>query len=189
MPEPGIVGGEVALFFQHPEQPTAVELFDILIMYFDQRKNIEQQKFTVTANLFTFKHLFDQVGEFDGTLKSRGDREWGKRASALNYPVIYAPDVRVNHPARHSFGQLRNRIIRLAGGFEDLDAKNKALCTQQDRQEFSLSVRPSLETFIRIWQSQLTVMQKIKVTWVGIAVKYLKVRERLRLKIWGKSTR
>jgi glycosyltransferase involved in cell wall biosynthesis len=189
MPEQGIVGGEVELFFQNPEQPTAVEFFDTLIMYFDQRKNVEQQKFSVTANLFTFKHIFDHVGEFDGTLKSRGDREWGKRASALNYPVIYAPDVRVNHPARQSFQQLRNRIVRLAGGFEDLETKNKALFTKQERQEFSLSLRPSLETFMRIWQSPLTVMQKIKVTLVGVAVKYIKVRERVHLKIWGKATR
>ena len=158
-------------------------------MCFDQRKNVEENNYSVTANLFTFKDLFEQIGGFDQVLKSRGDREWGKRAASFGYPLQYASDVRVAHPARYSFAQLQKRMARLAGGFEDLEQKNRSLFTKQDRQEFSLSLVPSIQTFLRIWHSQLTVIQKVKVMFIGAAVKYIKIRERLRLKLWGKSTR
>lgn len=190
VPNCGIIGGRIDLFFQDPDHPTAVELFDKYIMNFEQSKNIEENSFSVTANLFTFKCIVEHVGGFDSELKSRGDVEWGHRVVSFGYTLNYADDVCVAHPARRSFAQLRQRMIRLTGGFEDLSRKNSSLLLKHDRQEFSLSLIPSLRTFLQIWQNQqLTLADKVKVTLIGAAVKYVKVQEKLRLKLRGKSAR
>lgn len=120
----GSIGGQVVVTFRDAAHPTAVELYE-QIMYFNQQRFIEQQRFSLTANLFTFKAVVDQVGRFDHELKSSGDKEWGQRASALGYPVIYAADARVFHPARSTLAELRQKVIRLSDGFDDLDQKRR----------------------------------------------------------------
>lgn len=74
-PNCGIVGGQVELFYQDPKHLTAVELYENYGA-FTQQQNIEQFRFGVTANLFTFKSVFEPVGNFNSQLKSNGDRSY-----------------------------------------------------------------------------------------------------------------
>ncbi|MGK7895453.1 MAG: glycosyltransferase family 2 protein, partial [Xenococcus sp. (in: cyanobacteria)] len=94
----GIVGGKIEIFFQDPEHPTAVELYDS-IMAFPQSNYVKNNKFSVSANLFTFKKVLDEVGSFNAELKSGGDYEWGARVFKAGYEVIYAEDTTIAHPA------------------------------------------------------------------------------------------
>ena len=79
-PNIGLIAGNVILFFKDPDNPTGAELYELL-KAFTQQKNVEEYQFSVTANLFTFRHVIDAVGQFDGTLQSNGDLEWGRRVS------------------------------------------------------------------------------------------------------------
>jgi len=115
IPNCGLIGGKIKLFCDDPAKPKAVELYDIL-MGFNQKKDIEKYKYGSTANVFTLKQVFNTVGLFKADLKSGGDNEWGRRVCYYGYTQIYAADVVVDHPARGSFRQLHNRVIRLAGG-------------------------------------------------------------------------
>lgn len=111
----GLIGGKIELFFQTSGRPTAVELYDSL-MHLQQHLFVNAMRFSATANLFTFKTVFDRVGLFDSRLKSGGDKEWGQRVFSAGYRLVYADDVCITHPARATFRQLRGKERRLAGG-------------------------------------------------------------------------
>ncbi len=64
------------MFFQNPEHPLLVEVYDRM-MYLNPKMYIEKLQFSVTANLSTYKHVFDHVGDFVSNLVMGDDREWG----------------------------------------------------------------------------------------------------------------
>jgi len=92
VPNCGIIGGQLVPSFEKPEHPTAIELYEV-IMYYCQERFVNGVKFSVTANLFTFKHIFEHVGNFKSTLKSGGDREWGQRVAPFGYQFMCAGEV------------------------------------------------------------------------------------------------
>ncbi len=117
-PDCGLIGGKVELFFQAPGRPTAVELCDSF-MHLTQQFFVEYMRFSVTANLFTTRLMFERVGTFNAHAQSGGDNDWGQRVFSLGYPLVYADDVRVSHPARSSFLQLQRKQLRVARGSKD----------------------------------------------------------------------
>jgi glycosyltransferase involved in cell wall biosynthesis len=114
-PRCGMVGGRIDLRFADPGRPTAVELFDLLYG-FPQERFVRTDRFSVTANLITRREVFDKAGLFDASLRSGGDREWGERAVGAGYEIVYAEDVVVGHPARRRIRELTARSVRIAGG-------------------------------------------------------------------------
>ena len=114
-PECRLVGGEIKLFFKNPNSPTGVEIYESLTG-FPQKEYIEEAQFGATANVFTYRTVFDDVGYFDSDLKSGGDSEWGKRVSKAGYQLHYADDVLVNHPARSTYSELYKKTVRVMGG-------------------------------------------------------------------------
>lgn len=112
-PDCGLVGGEVELFFKTPGKPTLAELHESA-HGFAQKKFVTEQHYSVTANLFTFRRRFDEVGPFSH-VKSGGDREWCQRVVAAGYPLVYAPRAVVAHPARASLREMLEREMRFTG--------------------------------------------------------------------------
>lgn len=115
VPRCGLVGGRIVFFFKNSGKPNAVEIYDS-ILGLRQKEHIENGKYGATANVFTFKKVFKHAGLFDDTLKSGGDNKWGRRVHSFGYELVYADDIVVAHPARHSLGQLYRRLSRLVGG-------------------------------------------------------------------------
>ncbi len=116
----GLVAGKIDLFFQDSNHPTLIELYE-KVTAFPQEKYVKERQFGVTANLFTYKTVMDTVGQFNDTLKSGGDREWGRRVVHHGYQVIYVDTVCVNHPARVTWKQLHSKIIRQTSGLLDIN--------------------------------------------------------------------
>lgn len=114
-PEAGLIAGRIDFYFQKPDRPTVAELFDSQT-FLKQQHYVENDHYGATANLFTFRHMFDQVGLFNTQLKSGGDREWGKRVYAAGYLQVYADDVRIAHPARHRVQDLKTKVLRVVEG-------------------------------------------------------------------------
>ncbi len=119
IPNCGLVAGQIKIFYENLEKPTAVELYE-KVTAFPQKKYVQESNFGVTANLYTFKSVVATVGLFDDCLKSSGDYEWGQRVYANGYCQIYAEDTIVEHPARHSFKELHQKIVRVMDGKQDL---------------------------------------------------------------------
>jgi glycosyltransferase involved in cell wall biosynthesis len=114
-PRAGLVGGGIDLSVRDPLSPTAVELYERLTA-FPQERYLEAYGFAATANLFTTREVVERVGPFDERLRSGGDNEWAQRVAAAGYERCYAAGARVAHPARSSLAELGRKIARVTGG-------------------------------------------------------------------------
>jgi glycosyltransferase involved in cell wall biosynthesis len=135
----GMVAGRIECTVEGSGRPTAAEVYES-ILGFHQKTYLEQWGFSATANMFTTRVTFDQVGPFDEELRSGGDLDWGQRVRELRLPQLYREDVRVTHPARHSLRDLCRKNLRVAGGHHSLARKRglvaRSLFTQSRRELF-----------------------------------------------------
>ncbi len=109
-PATKIIGGEVRVFPLDPENPTPAEAYE-QVYAFPQRKYIEEQGFSVAANLAMRREVFDAVGPFVG-ISVAEDTEWGQRATKAGFRTIYTPEVLVHHPARPTMDALKRKWDR-----------------------------------------------------------------------------
>ena len=114
-PEIAVLGGHIEIVREGAETLSAAELHQN-VCAFRQQRYLERQNFFARANVFTYKSVFDRVGPFDERLFSSGDLEWGQRAHAQGYRLVFCPDAVVAHPARATMCSLIQKAIRLSGG-------------------------------------------------------------------------
>jgi glycosyltransferase involved in cell wall biosynthesis len=107
-PEAGLVAGRITLFFRDPLQPTASELYEAAFVL-NQKRNVDQNTYAVTANVFTYKYIFDLVGTFNEAFRSAGDREWSNRVALSGYQLVYAEEASVSHPTSASLAEVLSR--------------------------------------------------------------------------------
>lgn len=105
-----ILGGDMQLILPDPTDPTPVEAFEC-VYAFPQTLYIFQKGYSVTANMAVRRPVLDTVGAFAGIGVSE-DREWGQRARAMGHITRWKPDVIVNHPARRTMDELRDKCDR-----------------------------------------------------------------------------
>ena len=189
----GLVGGNIEIFWRDPHQPSTVELYES-ILAFRQQDCIEKQHYSVTANLFTWRKVIETVGVFNSQLKSNGDIDWGKRIYAQGYEQVYAEDVRVAHPALHSFQQLRRKAVRYAGGAYDLRQQSECNWLKQNWlfiRAIAFNLMPPIFFAINNYADPRlnTIQDKLKVILTMTLVRYITVIELLRLKLGGVSAR
>lgn len=185
----GIVGGQIKLFFKDPQKLTIVELYESLTA-FPQKRHIKKHHFTPTANLITFKSLFDEVGNFNQNLKSNGDREWCQLVNQHGYRINYDEKTIVEHPARSSFKQLYRRYLRMAGGRADAyrDKYSNNLFVFKILQEvfgnFLLIPKDILVVFSKF---QYSAAERVKILLVLLALKWALNSEKMRVMMGGTS--
>jgi len=183
VPNCGIVGGKIELFFKNPDHLTVAELYDYTTMYLNQKLYIEHLNFGATANLFTYKHVFDHVGDFAGNVEMSDDREWGQRVASFRYPLIYADDVRVAHPARYSFAQLLAKERRVARGhvvYKNREEDFPRLRWNYDSMMVHLPPLPPVIKIMRLKKVSFRMKMKVFIIW--FIVKYVRIKEKLRMK-------
>lgn len=98
-----VVGGRVDVLVDDPEAMTPTEAFEYLFA-FNNYRYVTRKGFTVTANLFCGRDLFDKVGGFRVGVSE--DVEWSRRATRAGWRLGYAPDAVVGHPARKTWAEL-----------------------------------------------------------------------------------
>lgn len=148
------VGGPVRLFARAEASPTWVETYE-LTTGFDQRRYIERQHYTVTANCVTTRDAFERTGPFDASLRSAGDKDWGQRAHKAGVKLVYAPSAIVRHPARHDLEELLGKRRRQTGGlWRSLqDKKPRWAATAQMLVQVT---RPPLQRMSKAWLNSPT---------------------------------
>ena len=99
-----ILGGDVRIALQDPDQITSLEAYESIYAYRMDRY-IAREGFTGTGNLAVRSSVLAAVGPFAG-LAVAEDRDWGQRATALGYDLRYVPGMKVYHPARPNFADL-----------------------------------------------------------------------------------
>ena len=186
----GIAGGKVELFYKDSDHLTAVELYENYSA-FSQQDNIEKFNFCVTANLFTFKSIFNQVGTFNQKLKSNGDREWCHRVHNHQYNIVYNERVIVRHPARFSLKQIYQKCLRTVGGQEEITMKiykNKSL---KNNLKLILGFITPIKYYFRVFsvKNKYSLIEKIKIILVFSVLKYAGQFEKLRIRMGGVTRR
>jgi glycosyltransferase involved in cell wall biosynthesis len=174
-PDCGLVAGRILLSYKNPHHLTSVEIYESIIA-FQQKNYVEKHHYGATANIFTTKHIFSEIGLFNSTMRSGGDREWGNRVYSGGYQLVYADDVCISHPARRTFKQLYNKSTRVTLGVDNKNAF--ALSKIYIRMLF----KPPIEQIGKGWNSdQLNFSQKLKFFFVVIFVKYAMAWQTTRL--------
>ncbi|ABW30660.1 glycosyltransferase [Acaryochloris marina] len=178
-PNCGLVAGRIEFSYQNPQQPNPIELCDS-VLYLQQDLYLKHAKFGATANVFTFKSVFHKVGLFDQTLKSGGDYEWGQRVFKAGYPQVYSAEAFVHHPARHSFAQLYQKILRTTRGPYDL-SQSSTYTLKKFIKDIVRDVFPPFKTFARARVD--TVHQKLQLWLVLTFIKHLTALERVKAQL------
>jgi glycosyltransferase involved in cell wall biosynthesis len=96
------------------ERPTAAEILDLTHNYDQERYAAEGHG--AAGNLWIRREVVERVGGFDPALRSGGDTEFGQRATAAGFRLVYAPEVVVRHELIGSLPLLARRYFRLGVG-------------------------------------------------------------------------
>ncbi|MBF2026331.1 MAG: glycosyltransferase [Oscillatoriales cyanobacterium C42_A2020_001] len=185
-PESGFVAGRIDISFQKPDHPTSIELYESLWYALPQQEFVENHHFGATANVLTFASVMQQVGGFDASLKSNGDREWGQRAYQAGYRPVYAETACITHPARHTLSQLHSRARRIAGGRYDLQQcypllkRNSLFVVGIVKYCFAPFLMMGFNLFCD--RRLKTTQQRIQISQLMFFVSCVYIREMLRLK-------
>lgn len=188
-PNCGLVAGAVELFCRNPQNPSPIELYES-ITAFPQADLLVKERGAATANLFTFRTVMDRVGLFDGSLKSRGDLEWGQRVYAAGYQQHYIEAARVQHPARYDWRQLYQRTVRLVGGEYDL-SNGRSQPAPLFVWTLATHLVPPLRFVVNTFRNSTLqgVRQKAAASLAMFFVRYVSAWELLRLRLGGVSPR
>ncbi|MBD1872384.1 glycosyltransferase [Nodosilinea sp. FACHB-131] len=180
-PNCGLVAGKIELFFKQCDRPTAVELFDSR-NFLQQHRYITEDHYGATANLFTSKAIFDAVGLFNAQLKSGGDREWGQRVYAAGYPQIYADDVCIAHPARHSWPEISKKIVRVIEGRYKMEHQQTEPITRFLKR-MAWQTRPPMQDISRVFADKKvpSLHHRLKLSMVFISIRYLSLWKEIQL--------
>lgn len=86
------------------------------VMGLPVRHYLEREQFAPTCALAVRREVFRQVGLFDETLVSGGDKEFGKRVHEAGFTQKYADDIIVTHPVRETFREHIKKAARIGRG-------------------------------------------------------------------------
>ena len=105
-----ILGGDVRIAYVDPARLTTLEAYESIYAYRMDRY-IAREGFTGTGNLVVRRPVLEAVGPFAG-LSVAEDRDWGQRATAAGHTIRYVADMKVYHPARAVFSELKQKWDR-----------------------------------------------------------------------------
>lgn len=113
--EADLIGGRVRLIFATGDARTLTERYERLTA-FPQQRYVEELDFAVTANLFVRRGVLDELNGFEASLQSGGDRDFGQRAKAAGFRLVYEETAVVAHPSRANMKELLVKARRVAHG-------------------------------------------------------------------------
>lgn len=181
------IAGRVLVFPKSPK-PTPAEKYDKLYA-FRQKRYVTNSGTCVTANLFTYRYVFDKVGFFNDTQMSYGDLDWGKKAHEAGYRIDYVENVMVHHPAR-GLDELIKKEKRLAGGREKTgNRKYNKLAVYS---KFLKEARPRIRgpyRFIKANGQGFTATDRLSVLFIKLLLNYVRAYETMRLRLGKKPNR
>ncbi len=103
-------GGRMVVIAEHDGPRSGAEAFET-VFAFDNESYVRDKGFTVTANLFCPRAVFDRVGPFQTGVSE--DYDWCLRARAAGFRIGYAENAVAGHPPRADWPALRRKWLRL----------------------------------------------------------------------------
>jgi colanic acid/amylovoran biosynthesis glycosyltransferase len=125
IPAPGWLSGHVAalesadmsggaVHVTMSSRPHPAEFVD-RIRHLQQHSYVTRQSYAATANLAVRRDVLRRL-RFDGTLQTGGDVDFGQRAVAHGFHLVYSASASVDHPARETPAALWRKIDRICTG-------------------------------------------------------------------------
>jgi glycosyltransferase involved in cell wall biosynthesis len=99
--------------------PSVWERYD-RATYLKQDHFVAVDRFAATANLFVRAEVFARLGPFVPELTASGDIEFGRRAVAAGYRLVYAGGAKVLHHPRTTMREMWALHRKLGSGFAEL---------------------------------------------------------------------
>ncbi|NVJ86749.1 MAG: glycosyltransferase [Algoriphagus sp.] len=175
-----LVGGRVT-FFKEADGEELAFLYERQFS-FNQKRNIEVNNQSITANLFVKKEVFDKVGSFPEGLLSGGDFEWTKKASKSGFKLVYGEDVIISHPARKSTASLKKKKKRTSGGMYIKFFRDFSFLKKVSYALFLL--RPPVTIF---FIRKYSIIQRVRLFFLRWQLEWIGVQELFKLSFTGKS--
>ena len=177
-----VVAGRIEVVPRDAARPNAVERVEMRAAL-RQQTYVEEGGFGATANLLTTAETFGAVGPFDAALRSGGDLEWCRRATAAGRRLVYADDARVAHPARRTLAGLLRKTARIAGGFAALN-RGRATPYPGLSGGWRDALPPVRASVAALRDQAVPLPERLKMVGVLNAVQAAQTVERVRLR-WG----
>jgi len=143
-----LVGGQAKFTFSKKE--TAAEYFDSLTNLALESKI--SRGVAATCNLFVKAEVFDSIGLFPDNVKSGGDVQWTHRATQNGFPLVYAPNAVIYHPAR-LLPELLRKLYRVSIGMGQILISKQSPKVQIVRAVIG-KLKPNRLSFIRQLNAQ-----------------------------------
>ncbi len=180
-------------FFPHSNRRVASFQWHEQINSFPKDKFLVEQKGAPTANLFTYRNVFNTVGLFNENLKSGGDIEWGQRVNKANLTQIFDQNVYVNHPLRKSMKEYLLQMRRISGGvYEHYFNPNYSFLRRQIQTVFLIG-NDLVEVFATIKKiynfKNKDLKSKFGIYVVAIYIGFIKALEKIRVHFGGETKR
>lgn len=143
-----------------------------MVFAFDNAAYVADKGFSVTANLFTRRDVFDRVGGFRVGVSE--DLDWCRRATAQGFRLSYCADASVGHPARANWQQLKHKWLRIHS------------------ETFALGrpgVANTLNVLLRAWAMPLSIVADLPKVWrsrllAGSGERWAATQGLIRLRFW-----
>lgn len=187
-PRYGLVAGSIEFVPGATSRTSTAQLYEKII-YFRQETYVCEYGFVATANMFVRREVMDQVGLFEGTLKSGGDLDWGLRAKSLGFTGVYEPSAIVKHRHR-TLPELLRKVRRVAGGVVDrerLRNKTRNRSALFDLKDELRTLRHHLSLIAGSDSPGST--RKVRLRIIAAQIFCLRLAERWRIRLGGKSLR
>jgi len=174
-----LVSGKVNIFPKNADMINMVEAYDIALginqhLYF-------KKGLAATANLAMKREVFDLVDGFDSTLLSGGDMDFCRRAKLEGIKLVYNDLAIVHHPARNSWGELREKVERISGARAKVKGKDFL------RYLISIISPPIVRIHIIVKNSDLSNKYKLKALLVLLFVKIIQFKEYFAVLLFNKK--
>lgn len=194
-PDCGLVAGRIDMFAQQPEQATAIEMYDQVVVGFPQEMLINTYKVAMTANVFTRRSVIEDIGNFRADLRSSGDGEWTQRVYSAGYGHRYVASACVAHPARATLKELTTRVARYTGGKVDRYITHETSWWKRNRRVARFIVEDlTINAFFHgrkvIQDDRIdNIGMRMKVLGLVATMQLLSAFEIVRLRVGGRSRR
>lgn len=164
------------------------ELYEKIFAF--RQKDYAKLGVAVTANMFAYRHVFENVGFFDEKILSGGDLVWGRKATIAGYSIGFSEKTLVFHPARTSFQELIQKKKRVVSGYiilNDADFRKNPLNTIFHA--LSMLKPPIKAASLIFTRNDIHLFDKVVIYFFEYILKLAQLWEFTRLQLGGKFTR
>jgi glycosyltransferase involved in cell wall biosynthesis len=147
-----MAGGRVDVTVGNDRNLTPVEAFE-RVFAFNNERYVKVEAFSVTANMFVPRAVFEAVGGFRSGVAE--DKDFGQRAAAQGFRWTYAPDVRVAHPARRDWAELRAKWRRLTREAYNIERQKPAGHLRWLTRAWAMLLSPFVHAVPILWSPKL----------------------------------